>query len=573
MQKDCKKREKAYGRAHPVVEQKPFVIVIRSYNNGEWYEKNLLSVFEQKYDRYRVIYIDDASTDGTYEKVKSYLEKMGRQEKVTLIHNESNQGAMANIYTALHTCADAEIAVLLDGDDWFAHNEVLKRLNEVYADENIWMTYGSYVTYPTYQRGIYSREMPSKIIEQQNVRKYAKKELFFLSHLMTFYTSLFKEIPLLDLTFQGKFLDSASDVAFMIPIAEMANKRSKYLDEVLYVYNRATPIADDRVRARRQYRCSRHALSLKPYKSLDELPVHREEVKKADLLVFSFDRPMQLYACLESIEKFVVGLDKISVLYRSSDKAFEEGYTKVKNRFTTVTFIPQSDKPHEDFKPLVLSTVYNAGSKYITFAVDDIIVTDQIDFSKGIAALEKTHAYGFYYRLGNHVDYSYMLDCAQSIPPLNAVGDGIFAWNFGKGEGDWRFPNTVDFTLYKKSVIEKNLRKINYSHPNFLESEWTKKRHLNSLGLCYLSTKIVNIPLNIVNISEDRNMMSYSPLDLLIKFNEDLKIDIAPLYKIKNRSPHIHYNPQFTTREGGATKFLASKKITGWQDGQDGGEN
>ena len=54
-----------------VTEHKPFVIVVPSYNNSSWVEKNLRSIFEQKYDNYRVVYINDASTIQHYYKLKN----------------------------------------------------------------------------------------------------------------------------------------------------------------------------------------------------------------------------------------------------------------------------------------------------------------------------------------------------------------------------------------------------------------------------------------------------------------------------------------------------------------------
>src|SRR5690348_12693937 len=86
---------------YPVTEQKPFVVVIASYNNESLYEKNLQSVFEQKYDNYRVIYIDDASTDKTYEKVTDYVAKQGKESQVTLIRNAKNRGPTENYYRAV----------------------------------------------------------------------------------------------------------------------------------------------------------------------------------------------------------------------------------------------------------------------------------------------------------------------------------------------------------------------------------------------------------------------------------------------------------------------------------------
>src|SRR3989304_6153185 len=45
--------------------EKPIVVVIPSYNNKQWYQKNLDSVLTQNYHNFRIIFIDDASPDGT----------------------------------------------------------------------------------------------------------------------------------------------------------------------------------------------------------------------------------------------------------------------------------------------------------------------------------------------------------------------------------------------------------------------------------------------------------------------------------------------------------------------------
>ncbi|MGE0670989.1 MAG: glycosyltransferase, partial [Parachlamydiales bacterium] len=47
------------------LEEKPMVVVIPSYNNKNWYQRNFDSVFFQKYDNNRVIFIYDSSPDCT----------------------------------------------------------------------------------------------------------------------------------------------------------------------------------------------------------------------------------------------------------------------------------------------------------------------------------------------------------------------------------------------------------------------------------------------------------------------------------------------------------------------------
>ena len=64
-----------------------FVFIIPSFNNQKWYQYNLDSV-NQIYKNRRIIYIDDASKDNTYQLVKSYIEKYNLQSRCTLLKND-----------------------------------------------------------------------------------------------------------------------------------------------------------------------------------------------------------------------------------------------------------------------------------------------------------------------------------------------------------------------------------------------------------------------------------------------------------------------------------------------------
>ena len=48
------------------------------------------------------------------------------------------------------------------------------------------------------------------------------------------------------------------------------------------------------------------------------------ENNNVDIIIFSYDRPLQLYAFLESIDQYCVGVGKCFVLYRASDKDYEK---------------------------------------------------------------------------------------------------------------------------------------------------------------------------------------------------------------------------------------------------------
>ena len=540
---------------YPVTEHKPFVFIIPSYNNQEWVDKNLRSIFEQKYDNYRIIYIDDASNDDTLHRAKALVAQYKQEHRVQIVHNETNRGAAENIYRAGRSCADREIIVLCDGDDWLSHDAVLQRLNEIYADENIWATYGSYIDYPSYSNAEskYARPLPPQVIAKDSVRMFSKEQ-WSLSHIRSFYAALFKQIKLQDLLYEGKYLDTASDVAFMVPIAEMAADHLHFVNDVLYIYNRASALNDHKLRIKRQSLMRQHILSLPAYPRISTLFSQKADYL-IDLIAFSFDRPMQLYALLESLELYGKNLNTITVLYRTSSQEYELGYSLVKQAFAHVKFINESDKKDKDFKTLLMDILDKSQASYITCAVDDIILTEQIDFSFGAKMVENTGAYCFSYRLGKHVDYCYMLDQFQGIPAFAQVDEDVLAWDFCREKGDWGYLNSLDLTLYRKEQVCKIWNSLKFTNPNSLETQWFLKGKKKGLGLCHSKAKMVNIPLNLVNISNNRNMHSYSKEELLNKFFSGLKIDILPLQGFLNHSAHVEYDIQFIPREAHEKKI------------------
>lgn len=61
--------------------EKPCVMIIPSHNNTKDCEHNLLSILGQEHTNFRVIDTDDASTDGTWDKVRVLI------DEVLYLHN------------------------------------------------------------------------------------------------------------------------------------------------------------------------------------------------------------------------------------------------------------------------------------------------------------------------------------------------------------------------------------------------------------------------------------------------------------------------------------------------------
>lgn len=279
-----------------------------------------------------------------------------------------------------------------------------------------------------------------------------------------------------------------------------------------------------------------------------------DNIQKADLVIFSFDRPLQLYALLESEERYFKGILEKHVIYRSSNEQYEQGYEIVKEKFEKVVFHQQGSNPHVDFKPLTLKAAFESPAPYILFAVDDIVVKEATDITECIKVLENYDAYAFYLRLGKNLTACYSMQRNQPQPVFTEEEPDLFSWHFNKGYLDWCYPHTVDMTIYRKKDIEGSLRILSYHIPNRLEAGWMWRSQTRNIigkkGLCYAASKIVNLPLNRVQHDYPMNpvMTEFSPKDLLDQFLAGNKMDIDLLYKVENRSAHMEHSPTFISR-------------------------
>lgn len=242
-------------------------IITPFYNPGRFIEQCVSSAISQKYDNYKIIFIDDCSTDGAYDKLPH------GNEKAIIIRNESRKTALENLHNAImNHCDPSDIVVILDGDDWFPNKNVLQYINEQYNTHDCWIMYGQ-ANWTDGRRGFASAYPPE---EFKNVRKAP----FRVSHLRTFRAGLYQAMQKQDPNFSGlkdvngEFYKSSYDTAMMFPIMEMAgHEKTRFNDTILYIYNRDNPISDDKVDQQLQWRVHQEVSNKPNLKKIDNYNV------------------------------------------------------------------------------------------------------------------------------------------------------------------------------------------------------------------------------------------------------------------------------------------------------------
>lgn len=103
-------------------------VVVKFYNQVDYVERCLGSVLAQTYSPLEIVVIDDASTDGSYEKAKqiaeSYVEDGGRH-KISVFQNEENLERVKTLERGIKLC-HGELVFQVDGDDMSLPNRVEK---------------------------------------------------------------------------------------------------------------------------------------------------------------------------------------------------------------------------------------------------------------------------------------------------------------------------------------------------------------------------------------------------------------------------------------------------------------
>jgi glycosyltransferase involved in cell wall biosynthesis len=233
------------------------VIITPFYNPGVFLEQCVASIMTQKYDNFHVVFVDDASTDGAFDRLPK------GDPRVTIVRNAERKTALENLHDAIiNHCQPNDIAVLVDGDDWLPNKKVLEFINDFYNQNDCWIMYGQArwtdgnpgCSYPYPDENYFNSIRNAQILESGQPTGY------LISHIRTFRAGLYHKIQEQDTFFsclrdtQGKFYRMTYDVAMMLPMLEMAGfDKVKFNDKVLYTYNRGNPISDDRVNQKLQW--------------------------------------------------------------------------------------------------------------------------------------------------------------------------------------------------------------------------------------------------------------------------------------------------------------------------------
>lgn len=109
-------------------------VLIPFFNPGHYIIEAIDSVFDQTYKEWKIILVNDASTDNSVELILDYIKD---NEKIKIIHNPKNVGQPQSMNIGL-AAVDTPFVIQLDADDWLAseclevlYNEMINKTDNV----------------------------------------------------------------------------------------------------------------------------------------------------------------------------------------------------------------------------------------------------------------------------------------------------------------------------------------------------------------------------------------------------------------------------------------------------------
>ncbi len=447
--------------------ERPIVVVVCSYNNEEWSVNTLDSIFTQQYTNFRLIIVDDCSSDNNAAVIQQYIDNHNLHDRVTFIQNKKRCRKLFNLYKVLHDCNDDEIVVMVDGDDSLAHNQVLAQLNRMYNNENVWFTYGQYKNVPASQaiqwghkEMGYCRPIPSHVQRKHAYRYYS----FVYMHPRSFRAWLFKLVKLEDLIadkipgFEGDFYPASNDVAMYFPMVEMAHTRIKFISEILYIRNLYSEIVGFKVDRRIQVASAREIRKKNCYSTIYQ-PIKNRLAQwqnaQADVFLLCRYNLTNIVTTLENMQNKLHNIGIIHVFFQNNVEN-KKICRMINKQFNNVIFIPCDTNGSKSLKNRMLDHLSLNKNEHVFVVTDTCSLIEPIDISQTIYWIERTFAYRFY--LNRHALH-------KAAPRFIPLTNEICAWKISQGSDKWRgIPLGEDAFVCKKSTLYQEVKSLDFTN-------------------------------------------------------------------------------------------------------------
>lgn len=209
-----------------------FVFISPMYNASDTLPQMLHSICGQSYDNWKIILIDDVSSEDHSKKsfeICNDFKKMlnGKYaNKIFNIWNTEKKWEVANVLQGIFMCSDEDIICRIDADDWLTDSDCLMIINSAYEQTSC------DILWTAHRWGFSDKNISGPMSQESNAYKHP----WVSSHLKTFRKKLLNEVK--DENYRGEdgnYIRRAGDQAIYLPALHNSKKRF-FLPRVMYHY-------------------------------------------------------------------------------------------------------------------------------------------------------------------------------------------------------------------------------------------------------------------------------------------------------------------------------------------------
>lgn len=271
---------------------------------------------------------------------------------------------------------------------------------------------------------------------------------------------------------------------------------------------------------------------------------------RAEGIVFSMDRAVQIHALLESYFENVADPPPLHLLYRTSNaehqKAYDEVLEEYSKRLASVTI-----QGRFQFRDKLLEILGGIKAEKMFHLVDDDLFIEKMDYSEILQFDTKCFVPSI--RLGLNLSRCYTGQANQPLPRfhnLPEVPDRWLTWKWSEGLCDWGYIFSVDGNIFTTKEIQVMSRLVDFKYPNTYEYGLGRfyRVFCRRWGVAPKKSCIVNIPCNMVQ-REKKNVHGDMHQDVLLrKWQQGLKMNWRKFMGIPNESAHQDLPLEFIRR-------------------------
>ena len=288
------------------------------------------------------------------------------------------------------------------------------------------------------------------------------------------------------------------------------------------------------------------------------------EKSMIQVVIFSFDRAMQLDLLLQSIKKFdSQGLFSLNVLFVCSSEKYQTAYNRLKSKYPNINWVqeqryekkqinfqfelgywhnlywwlksPIFRENKSNFKSCLLKILSNNKYPYTMFLTDDSLFYDVINAPANLEKIrQQPKKYSFSFRHGINLHGGIFKEQANNVC-WNVYENNVYT--------DWGYPFSVDGLIYDSRTIYGIIKKILLNNPNTMEGNiacYVTEKKIFPVISAFKQSCLVGFELNRVQSVSDNNHLGISNEKLNEYYLEGYMLEIDfDLTKVNFFRPEI----------------------------------